>query len=186
MSGIEMKNLSVTMKMTDRKAISALAMAAQANSDALKANADAIKAIAEMGRHHGPSYGIYVTTRDDDNKTLVGKAPEKNPVARNSPVTETQKATVPKPKTSATAKPKEAAPANKPTKTKEEFSLFSTMNETLSKIGGYFEGEKTKKTDASKGNTVVAPITVNKNTNVAGTGAYMTMSMAKTSVRTGM
>ena len=65
MSEVEIKNVSVTMKLTDRKAIKALAMAAQCNAAALEANAEAIKAIAEMGRHHGPSYGIYIAPRGD-------------------------------------------------------------------------------------------------------------------------
>lgn len=60
MNEVEIKNVSINIKLTDRKAIKALAMAAQCNATALEANAEAIKAIAEMGRHHGPSYGIYI------------------------------------------------------------------------------------------------------------------------------
>jgi len=117
--------------------------------------------------------------------TNTPKAPERKPVAASSPVTEAQKTAVTKPKATPAPKPKEPAQAVKTTKSKDESSLFATMNETLGKIGSYFEFDKTKK-DETKGNTVVAPITVNKNTNISGNGASTTMSMAKTSVRTGM
>jgi len=65
-SEVKIENVSISMKLVDRKAIIAASDAAKANAEALKANADAIKAIAEMGRHHGPSYGIYVVAPEDN------------------------------------------------------------------------------------------------------------------------
>lgn len=112
--------------------------------------------------------------------TDIPKAPEKKQASplQNAPAPKPKAAAVPAPKPQQTKAPSKPAP--------ESNSLLATAEKALSAIGDYFTGDDAKSKSNSKGNTVIAPVTVATKAPVWPTTAQPTMmSMAKTSVRTG-